>query len=323
MNINGREIPRTAVLAPMAGFTDRAFREICIEMGAAYVCGEMASSKGISYQSEKSRGLLSVDEASRPLALQIFGDEPDTMRCAAEEALKNNPEFIDINMGCPAPKITGGGSGCALMKNPELAGRIIKAVAEISPVPVTVKIRAGWDSTSINAVEIAKIAEENGAAAVTVHGRTRAQMYSGQVDKDIIRAVKNSISIPVIGNGDINSAEDAKEMYTYTGCDLVMVGRGALGKPWLFTQIRDYILNGVITPEPGMEERMKILYRHIALMCRYKGERVGMREARGHIPHYLKGFPRAAELRSRAAHVESLEDLKEIINTILRGCLAN
>lgn len=318
MKLGKLEIKKTAALAPMAGVADRAFREICAGFGACYVVGEMASSKGMSHNSKKTAELLAVSNIERPMAVQLFGDEPETMANAAKMALIYNPDVIDINMGCPAPKIAGGGSGAALMKNLELAGRIIRAVVNAAGgLPVTVKLRKGWDENNINAVEAAILAEQCGAAAVTVHGRTRSQMYAPPVDLDIIREVKRAVSIPVIGNGDVDSVEKAVEMYEKTGCDLVMVGRGALGRPWLFGQIDAYLERGVIQPEPDLEEKMAVMLRHISLACRYKGEHAAMREARKHVAWYLKGLHGAAALRRKAGLLERYEQLEELAGEVL------
>jgi len=318
LNIGSLFLPKTAALAPMAGVADRAFREICMEMGACYVVGEMASAKGLCYKSAKTAELLEVNKAERPMAVQLFGCEPETMAEATEIAAKFSPDVIDINMGCPAPKIAGGGSGSALMKNLPLAGEITAAVVKASPVPVTVKIRSGWDKDSINAVEAAMLLEEKGAVAITVHGRTRAQMYSPPVDTDIIKAVKSAVCIPVIGNGDVYSVEDAVRMYEHTGCDLVMIGRGALGRPWIFSQIKAYMEQGVTLPEPELDEKLAIMLKHIKLACEYKGEESAMREARSHAAWYLKGIYGAASLRRAAGTLKCYDDLEALAKTVLQ-----
>lgn len=319
MKLGKLDLPKTACLAPMAGLGDRAFREICAEMGACYVVGEMASAKGLAYNSPKTAELLEVTEAQRPMAVQLFGDEPETMAAAAKTALSFSPppDVIDINMGCPAPKIAGNGSGSALMKNLPLAKEIISAVVEASTVPVTVKIRKGWDNSHINAVEAALVAQEAGVAAVTVHGRTRTQMYAPPVDLDIIAAVKEAVDVPVIANGDVNSVEAAVEMYERTKCDLVMIGRGALGNPWLFSAIRSRLLWGETLPQPDLEERLEVMLEHIRRACLYKGERVAMREARSHVAFYLKGFPGAAALRRQANSLNWYDELEAFAKTIL------
>lgn len=317
MKIGSIELPRTAALAPLAGVGDRAMREISREFGACWTVCEMTSSKGLSYGSRKSEELMEINDAERPCAIQLFGSEPDVMAEAAVMALKQKPEAIDINFGCPVPKVAGNGGGSALMKDPELAGRIVRAVSDAVDVPVTVKFRAGWDSEHINAVEFACICEANGASALTVHGRTRMQMFAPPVDIDIIRKVKEAVSIPVIGNGDVDSVESARRMYDETGCDLVMIGRGAMGNPWVFRQIESYFLRGEILPDPTPEEKMAVLKRHIELLCRYKGEYVGMREARKHASWYIKGMRGAAEFRRECGSLTTPSDLDDLIDKVL------
>ena len=316
MKIGTIELEGHAALAPMAGVADRAMRELCMEFGAGYCVSEMVSSKGIAYNSKKSAELMEISDTERPCAVQIFGTEPDTMADAARFALRYRPEVIDINMGCPAPKIAGSGSGAALMRNPALCGRIVQAVSRAVDIPVTVKIRAGFDKDHLNAVEVAKIAEQNGAQAVTVHGRTKEQFYAPPVDYDIIREVKKALSIPVIGNGDIVGAKSAQFVMEYTGCDYLMVGRGALGNPWVFREINEYFDKGIIIPPPTLEEKCDVLLRHISAVVAYKGEFVGMREARKHTAYYLKGFKNAAKLRNLAFSMETKEDLNNLIREI-------
>lgn len=318
MNIGNVNIDGYVALAPMAGVADKAFRELCMEFGACYCVSEMVSSKGISYNSAKSAQLMELSEKEHPCAVQIFGNEPETMAQAAKFALQYSPEIIDINMGCPAPKISGGGAGAALMKDPVLCGEIVKEVTKAVDIPVTVKIRKGFDDDNINAVEVATICEENGASAVTIHGRTRAQYYSGKADLSIIKEVKNALSIPVIGNGDITTPDDAKRMFEYTNCDLLMVGRGALGNPWVFKNINAYF-NGDKLTTPTFEEKMQVMKRHIEKLAQNKGEYVGMKEARAHIPHYFKGFSGAAKLRNDACRVSTLSDLYALIEKAKRS----
>ena len=316
MRIGDVTLKGYAALAPMAGVADRAFRELCMSFGAGYCVSEMVSSKGIAYHSKKSAELMLLSDAERPCAVQIFGTEPDTMADAARFSLQFRPEVIDINMGCPAPKIAGSGSGAALMRDPDMCGRIVQAVSRAVDIPVTVKIRSGFDEEHINAVEVAKIVEKNGAQAVTVHGRTRKQFYAPPVNYDIIRDVKKALTIPVIGNGDIVDCKSAHYVMEYTGCDYLMVGRGALGNPWVFKEINEYFDKGIITDRPTMDEKCDVLLRHISRLVEYKGERVGMCEARKHTAYYLKGFKNAAKLRNLAFSMETLSDLESLINEI-------
>ena len=316
MQIGNVKLSGYAALAPMAGVADRAFRELCMDFGAGYCVSEMVSSKGIAYHSKKSAELMEISDSERPCAVQIFGTEPDTMADAARFAMQYRPEVIDINMGCPAPKIAGSGSGAALMRDPALCGRIVQAVSRAVEIPVTVKIRSGFDGAHINAAEVAKIVEKNGAQAVTVHGRTKEQFYAPPVNYDIIREVKRALSIPVIGNGDVCDAKSAQHVLEYTGCDYLMVGRGALGNPWVFREINEYFDKGIIIPPPTLEEKCDVLLRHISAVVAYKGEFVGMREARKHTAYYLKGFKNAAKLRNLAFSMETKEDLNNLIREI-------
>lgn len=313
LNIGGVPLKSHAVLAPMAGVSDRAYRELCVRFGAAYCVSEMVSSKALSFNSKKSEELMEISDLERPCGIQIFGDDPKCMADAAEHALENKPDIIDINMGCPAPKISSNGSGSALMKNPRLCGEIVKAVTAVTDIPVTVKIRKGWDDDSVNAVEVAKICESAGAAAITVHGRTRQQYYKPPVDYDIIKAVRESVSVPVIANGDIDSAERAKEVMDITGCDLVMIGRATLGNPWIFSQINAYLENpNVKIHTPDLEERLGVMIEHIGKMVEYKGEHMAMLQARKLVVGYFKGMKGAAALRNEAGKIKTLDDLYEL-----------
>lgn len=312
MILGNLEIKEKAALAPLAGVADRAFRELCRGYGAAYTVCEMASAKGISLGDKKSAELLSITETERPAGSQIFGNSPETMAIAARKALEFEPDFIDINMGCPAPKVSSSGGGALLMKNPVLAAEIVKAVVEASTVPVTVKMRSGWDDNNINAVELAKRCEAAGASAITVHGRTKVQMYAPPVNTDIIKQVKQAVSIPVIGNGDVTDGPSAAKLMEDTGCDMVMIGRGALGRPWVFSQINAYLEHEVLLPEPTVTEKMLVMLKHIEKLCEYKGERVGIREARKHAAWYTKGLYGAANYRSRIGLISSVEELRQI-----------
>lgn len=307
-----------AALAPMAGVADRAFRRLCREMGAVYTVGEMVSAKGLLQGSRKTAELLEMGPLERPGAVQLFGDDPDTLARAAEAAMGAAPDVIDLNMGCPAPKIAGNRAGSALMKDPDLAARIIRAVKGASPVPVTVKFRKGWDENSVNAVEFAKMAQESGADAIAVHGRTRAQMYAPPADWDIIRRVKAAVSIPVIGNGDVDSPQAARALLDRSGCDLVMVGRGALGRPWLFGQIAAYLRDGTLLPDPPMEQRMEMMLRQVEWMAAYKGETIAFREARKHCGWYMAGIRGAAALRRQAGTICGMEDVRALAREAIR-----
>ena len=301
----------------MAGVADKAFRELCVEYGATYVVSEMVSSKGLTMCDRKSKKLLSLSEKERPAAAQIFGSDPKIMAESAKSCLEYNPEVIDINMGCPAPKIAGNGGGSALLKNPELAEEIMRSVKEAVDIPVTVKIRLGWDSDSINCIEMAQRAERAGMSAVTLHGRTRQQMYAPPVDRRMIAEVKKNIGIPLIANGDITDGLSAAQMIEETNCDYLMVGRGALGRPWVFSQITAYLEHEIILPEPPVSERMRVMVKHIKRICEYKGERVGIREARKHAAWYIKGIKGAAAYRQQVGMLESVEQLEELAFKIM------
>lgn len=311
MRIGELEIKGFAALAPMAGVADLSFRLLCKGYGADYTVGEMVSAKGIQMKDKKSHELLTLDDGERPSAVQLFGDSPEVMAFAAQESLAFSPDVIDINMGCPAPKVTKGGAGCSLMRTPELAGEIMAAVVNAVSVPVTAKIRAGWDRDTVNAVEMAKILEANGAAALTVHGRTREQMYAPPVDLEVIRQVKKAVKIPVIGNGDIVDVFSAAAMYEETGCDYIMIGRGALGRPWLFSQINAYLTDGTVLPDPPVSERMCVMLRHAEDICSRNGEKHGICEVRKHALWYTKGLRGAAGYRRELSNVSSLEELKK------------
>lgn len=320
MKIGNVEIENNVFLAPMAGVTDMPFRILCKEMGCGLLYSEMVSAKGILYGSENTNKLLEVDEREGTVAVQLFGSDPEILSAMAKKIENYNIDIIDINMGCPAPKIVKNGEGSALSKNPKLVGEIVKAVVNSQKKPVTIKFRKGFDDTCVNAVEIAKIAEANGAAAVAVHGRTREQYYSGKADWDIIREVKKAVNIPVIGNGDVFTPQDAKCLLEHTGCDAIMVGRGAEGNPWIFKRILKYLETGELIPEPTAFERGEMAMRHAKMLIAYKGEFIGIREMRKHISWYTKGLKGAAELRGKVNRAESLEEMKGLVGEyFMRG----
>ena len=318
MKIKDVEFENNVFLAPMAGIADRAFRQLCINYGAGYTVSEMVSSKGLTMGDKKSGELLTLGEIENPAGVQIFGDNPEIMAQAAKMCIKYHPNIIDINMGCPAPKIAMNGGGASLMKNPLLAGEIIKAVSKAVDIPVTVKIRKGWDDENITAVELAKIAEKNGAAAITVHGRTRMQMYSGKVDYDIIAKVKKAVDIPVIANGDIVDEQSAAIMFEKTNCDAIMIGRGALGNPWIFRRINAYLNECRVLPDVSINEKMVVMLKHIQKIIEYKGEYTAMREARHHAAYYTKGIRGGAALRKEISTFEHFEQLEELAYKIAK-----
>lgn len=317
LKIGTVELENPYILAPMAGVTDLPFRLLCKEQGAGLLCMEMVSAKAIQYKNKNTQDLLRIHEEERPVSLQLFGSEPDTISEIAKQIEELPFAILDINMGCPVPKIVKNGEGSALMKQPKLVYEIVSKTAKAIKKPVTVKIRKGFDDSCINAVEIAKIIEEAGGAAVAVHGRTREQYYSGQADWEIIRKVKEAVSIPVIGNGDVTSAEDAVRMQELTGCDGVMVGRGAQGNPWIFRELAEYGRTGNIPPRPSPEELKETMLRHARLQIEYKGDYLGIREMRKHVGWYTTGLKGAAALRAEINQVQSYEELEQLLGNKL------
>ncbi|WP_053982737.1 tRNA dihydrouridine synthase DusB [Niameybacter massiliensis] len=306
--------PNNVFLAPMAGITDLPFRLICKEFGAGMVYTEMVSAKGLFYDSDRSKLLLSVEKEEHPVGAQLFGSDPKILSDMAKVVCESDVDFIDINMGCPAPKITKNGEGSALLKRPELIGEIVYAVANAIDKPLTVKIRKGFDDESVNAVQVAKIIEQAGASVLTLHGRTREQFYSGVADWDIIKEVKDAINIPLVGNGDIRTPEDAKRMMDETGCDAVLIARAAQGNPWIFKRTVHYLETGELLPEPTLEERIPIILKHAEMLTAHKGDFIGIREMRTHLTAYVKGLHGATEFRRRLTQVESLDDIKHLLD---------
>lgn len=316
MKIGNINLTGKVILAPMAGVCNSAFRVICKEMGCALVCAEMVSDKGMVYNSKKTKEMLYFEEIERPISQQIFGSDKETFVKAATMVYEiMYPDIIDINMGCPVPKVAiRSQSGAALLKNPQLIYDIVSSVVSAVPVPVTVKIRSGWDANSINAVEVAKICESAGASAITVHPRTRSQLYSGKADLDIIKQVKENLSIPVIGNGDIVDIESAKHMLEYTKCDAIMIGRGVLGNPWLIKEIDTYLKTGKIIPKPTYKERINMCYHHLNYLLKFKCERVAILEMRSHIAWYIKGLPYHKEVQNQVFKAKNKEEITQILD---------
>lgn len=316
LKIGNVELENRYILGPMAGVTDLPFRLLCREQGAGLLCMEMVSAKAIMYNNRNTEQLLTTHPDERPVSLQLFGSDPKIMSEMAKRIEERPFAILDINMGCPVPKVVKNGEGSALMKDPKLVYEIVSSMVKAIEKPVTVKIRKGFDDDHVNAVEIARIIEEAGAAAVAVHGRTREQYYSGKADWDIIRQVKEAVSIPVIGNGDVTSPERAEELVRRTGCDGVMIARGAQGNPWIFSEMITYEETGVVPPRPGKEELKEMMLRHARLQLEYKGEYSGIREMRKHVAWYTKGIPGAARLREKINAVESLGELENLLTSL-------
>lgn len=313
LRIGNVELDNPFILAPMAGVTDLPFRLLCREQGAGLLCMEMVSAKAIHFGNKNTRALMEIHPQEKPVSLQLFGSDPDLMAEIAAQIEEEPFDILDINMGCPVPKVVNNGEGSALLKNPALVREIVTKVSRAIKKPLTVKIRKGFDDTCVNAVEIAKILEDSGAAAVAVHGRTREQYYSGRADWDIIRQVKEAVSIPVIGNGDVDSPEKAESMFRETGCDGVMIGRASRGNPWIFHQLNTYFESGKVEKKPELSEVKDMILRHAGLLLEKKGAYTGMREMRKHVAWYTAGYPRSARLRQAINEIESLEGLKELL----------
>lgn len=313
--IGNVSISGKAILAPMAGVSDIAYRLLAKEHGASMVCTEMVSAMGIKYKNERTHDLLRMEKVEHPVSMQIFGSDPEAIALGAKVVANAGADIVDINMGCPVKKVVSSGDGSALMKTPDLAARLAEAAVNAVDVPVTVKMRIGWDNEHINVVDFAKRIESTGVSAVAVHGRTREQMYMGRADWSYIKEVKDALSIPVIGNGDIWTPEDAFHMIEETGCDAVMIGRGAQGNPWIFGRVNHYLDTGVIISAPTYLDRLDMLLKHFELLCQYKGPSIGIKEIRTHAGWYMKGMPESAYWRNRVNTIHTIESFKKELFT--------
>lgn len=316
LKIGSVELENPYILAPMAGVTDLPFRLLCKEMGAGLICMEMVSAKAISFHNKNTEKLMEIEEQERPVSMQLFGSEPDLIAEIAAQIEERPFDILDLNMGCPVPKVVNNGEGSALMKNPLLAAEIVRKTSRAIKKPLTVKIRKGFDEEHVNAVEMAKRLEDAGAAAIAVHGRTREQYYSGRADWEIIRQVKEAVQIPVIGNGDVTDPMSAHRMMEETGCDGVMIGRASRGNPWIFKQLTEYDKTGTIPEKPDPQELKEMILRHARLQLKYKGEYTGIREMRKHVAWYTAGYPHSAAIRRRVNEIETMEKLENMLNSI-------